>query len=291
MRRISLFLLLALLTTVTQLHLSQGRATKTIGSERLVSVQPLPQDGGEICLPTGAPETLMAAATVPAGPMSVLRQSAVRVPTASAPARPSDAVRSDVARRQPANTVRDPRNAFAGLFVDPVRNEVIMAEENNFSILVYDRMTNTPPQAALSEPKRMIFGENTFLEYACGVYVDPTTGDIYGINNDTLNWMTVFDRNARGNARPNRKLHTPHTTFGIVADEETQELLMTIQDDHAVVWFKKTAKDQEAPVGLLQGPKTQMADPHGIALDPKSGLIYVTNWGTFNERTYRGPPR
>jgi DNA-binding beta-propeller fold protein YncE len=161
-----------------------------------------------------------------------------------------------------------------------------MAEENNFSIMVYDRMENTPPRAAMSEPKRMIQGENTYLEYACGVYVDPATGDIYGINNDTLNWMTVFDRNAKGNAAPNRKLATPHTTFGIVGDEETQELLMTIQDDHAVVTFKKAAKDHDAPVRLLQGPKTQMADPHGIALDPKSGLIYVTNWGTLSDRRY-----
>ena len=196
----------------------------------------------------------------------------------------------DVAKRQPVSTLRDPRNAFSGLVVDPIRNEVIMAEENNFSILVYDRMENTPPRAAMSEPKRMIQGENTFLEYACGVYVDPATGDIYGINNDTLNWMTVFDRNAKGNVAPNRKLATPHTTFGIVADEETQELLMTIQDDHAVVTFKKTAKDQDAPVRLLQGPKTQMADPHGIALDPKTGLIYVTNWGTLRSAIVRACP-
>ena len=51
-----------------------------------------------------------------------------------------------------------------------------MAEENNFSLLVYDRTTNTPARAAISEPKRMIVGQNTFLEYACGVYVDPTSG-------------------------------------------------------------------------------------------------------------------
>jgi DNA-binding beta-propeller fold protein YncE len=306
-RTICLFVLLALIATVTQSQLSQGRVaqdgtrqtpqTKLIGRERLVSIQPLPEIGGEICLPVGEPEILMAAASSPARLRSVLQQSgtgaaaASTAPSTPAPPRPSDAVRSDVARRQPGSTLRDPRNAFAGLFVDPVRNEVIMAEENNFSILVYDRMTNTPARAALSEPKRTIMGENTFLEYACGVYVDPVSGDIYGINNDTLNWMTVFDRNAKGDARPNRKLRTPHTTFGIVADEETQELLMTIQDDHAVVWFKKSAKDQDSPTGLLQGPKTQMADPHGIALDPKADLIFVTNWGTFNERTYGGPPR
>jgi DNA-binding beta-propeller fold protein YncE len=213
-------------------------------------------------------------------------------PAASAgPPRPSNAVKADVAKRQPINTIRDPRNAFAGLFVDSSRNEVVIAEENNFSLLVYDRMENTPPRAALSEPKRTIQGENTFLEYACSVYVDPVTGDIYGINNDTLNWMTVFNRDAKGNVAPYRKLHTPHTTFGIVADEETQELLMTIQDDHAVSVFKKTAKDQDAPIRLLQGPKTLMADPHGIALDTKTGLIYVTNWGTVQDRKYDVPWR
>ena len=151
-------------------------------------------------------------------------------------------------------------------------------------------MTNTPSTAALSEPKRIINGEETYIEYACGVYVDPESGDIYGINNDTLTWMTVFDRNAKGNSRPTRKLSTPYSTFGIVADEETQELLITVQEDNAVIVFKKNAKEQDAPVRLLQGPKTQMADPHGIALDPKTGLIYVTNWGISYERRLDVPP-
>ena len=304
-RTIRLFVLIALLGTAAQLVLSQGshvvqdgtRQTKVIGSDRLVSVQPLPEINGEMCIPESAPESLMAAAIAPESLMALRQQptpsgsSAASAPP-STPPRPSDAVRSQVARRQPLSTLRDPRNSFAGLVVDPIRNEVVMAEENNFSVLVYDRTATTPPGAALTEPKRMIQGENTWLEYACGVYVDPANGDIYGINNDTLNWMTVFDRNAKGNATPNRKLATPHTTFGIVADEETQELLMTIQDDHAVVTFKKAAKDNDATVRVIQGPKTQMADPHGIALDPKTGLIYVTNWGTFNERKYEGvPPR
>src|SRR5207302_6975834 len=131
----------------------------------------------------------------------------------STPARPGDALKLEVAKRRPAGTVRDPRNAFASLFVDARRNEVIFAEENNFSVLVYDRLENTTSRAALSEPKRIIQGEKTYLEYACGVYVDPPTGDVYVINNDTLNWMTVWDRNAKGNVKPTRKLHTPMATF------------------------------------------------------------------------------
>ena len=313
-RTIRFLVPIAVLGIATQAILSRGsgaaetgangatRPIKIIGSERLVSVEPLPEAGGEICIPESVAspeliaslqqENLFSSAWEAASPLATsLRQQQSGSNGATSPPRPSDAVKTQVASRQPASTIKDPRSAFAGLAIDPIRNEVVIAEENNFSLLVYDRTENTPPRAASSQPRRVIQGEKTYLEYACSVYIDPETGNIYGINNDTLNWMTVFDRNAKGNASPSRKLHTPHTTFGVVADEENQELLMTVQDDHAVVTFKKNAKDQDAPVRLLQGPKTLMADPHGIALDPKTGLIYVTNWGTNQERRYDVPPR
>src|SRR5262245_22681139 len=293
-RTIRFCVLVAILGTVTQIVSSQenrfiqtaARQTKLIGSERLVSVEPLSEMDGEICIdPQTAGPTLMASLEAPKPFSSLMPYQA----TGSAPARPSDAVRQDVARRRPSTTIRDPRNTLAGLALDIGRNEVVFAEENNFSVLVYDRLTNTPPTAALSEPKRVIQGDNTFLEYACGVYVDPVTGDIYAINNDTLTWMTVFNRDAKGNVSPNRKLAIPFSSFAVVADEPNQELLMTVQDPDAVVTFKKSAKDQDAPVRLLQGPKTQMGDPHGLAIDPKSGLIYVTNWGIHNSRKMEAP--
>ena len=286
-RQLALTGLLVLLAGTSGLILLIGgpevtHPTRHFGAERLVAMEALPEMTGPMCelQPASASEELFA--SLMQSPAAAARPAAAE---GTAPPRPTDASRAEIAARRPLSTLRDPHNAFSGLVVDPIRNEVVMAEENNFSIMVYDRTENTPPSASMSEPKRMIQGENTYLEFACGVYVDPATGDIYGINNDTLNWMTVFDRNAKGNAAPTRKLATPHTTFALVADEETQEMFMTIQDDHAVVVFKKDAKEQEPPVRLIQGPKTLMADPHGIALDPKSGLIFVTNWGSNNERT------
>jgi DNA-binding beta-propeller fold protein YncE len=275
-------MLIALLGTATLAQDGIHR-TKLIGKDRLVSIQPLPDLDGPMCDNPGDANPKFVASLEPTAALASLRPPAAPAQQ-NAPARPGDAVRAEVAKRQPLSTIRDPRNTFAGLAVDPVRNEVIMAEENNFSIMVYDRMENTPPRAALSEPKRTIQGEKTYLEFACAVYVDPPTGDIYGINNDTLSWMTVFNRSAKGNVGPNRKLKTPGTTFGIVGDEEAQELLMTVQDSDAVVTFKKASSGQEPPVRLLQGAKTQMADPHGIALDSKTGLLYVTNWGTYKVR-------
>ena len=61
---------------------------------------------------------------------------------------------------------------------------------------------------------------------------------------------------------------------------------MTVQDDHAVSVFRKAAQDEESPVRLIQGPATQLADPHGIAVDSNAGLLYVTNWGTVADRFY-----
>src|SRR5689334_2290726 len=80
-----------------------------------------------------------------------------------APPRPSEAARAAVAKRQPINTIKDSRSVFSAIDVDPVRNELIAGDENNFNVRVYDRTTNTPPKAALSEPKRSIQGDHTFL--------------------------------------------------------------------------------------------------------------------------------
>lgn len=255
-----------------------ARETVYIGDDRLISWMPLPTESGETCwIPASASATL-----TPALPQQ--SQSPGSDGAAAAPWKPGDAKKAEVALRKPLYTVSDPHFAFAGIAVDPTRNEVVIADENISRLLVYDRYENTPPTASMSEPKRIIGGENSFLEYACSVYVDPATGDIYGVNNDTMNWLPVFGRDQEGDVVPKRKIQTPHTTFGIVADEAEQELFLTIQDDHAVVVYNKEAKDEDSPVRILQGGKTLMADPHGIALDTKKGEIYVSNWGTNNER-------
>src|SRR3989442_9589834 len=214
-RTIRLLVVMLLFGTVAQIVLSQARHAvqgaarqrNTFGSERFVSMEPLPPlEEGPMCPPDSEPESLMASLSTPPSVLAVMRQQSQSA---------SDSTKAAVAARKPIATLKDPRNAFSGLVIDPKRNEVVISEENNFSFLVYDRMTNTPSTAALSEPKRIINGDETYIEYACGVYVDPESGDIYGINNDTLTWMTVFDRNAKGNVRPTRKLSTPYSTFGI----------------------------------------------------------------------------
>lgn len=242
---------------------------KPTGNPRLVSGQPLPETDGEMCqwIPARAGTSLVAASKQ--GPVS---RDAV----------PTEAARDKAAKRQPVRVLHDPYADYSAVAVDPAHNEVVMTDENLFSIVTYDRLENTPPKATMSEPKRIIQGLKTEIEFQCSLYVDPANGDIYAVNNDTMDKMVIFSRKASGETAPDRILETPHTTYGIAADEKDQELMLTIQDDAAVVTFRKTAQGRDAPLRTLQGVRTRLADPHGITIDPKNDLVFVTNWGTFH---------
>jgi hypothetical protein len=174
---------------------------------------------------------------------------------------------ADAAFKKPVRMIRDRYAAFSSIAVDARNNEVVLTDENLFNVLVFDRLDNTPPAKA-TQPKRAIGGLKTRIEFQSGSYVDPKIGDIYAVNNDTVDTLVIFARGTKGDVRPARELHTPHGTFAIAVDEERQEMLLTVQHDSAVVTFPKSAKAEDAPIRLLQGEHTLLADPHGIAYTP-----------------------
>ena len=45
--------------------------------------------------------------------------------------------------------------------INAEENMLVVTDENLYQILEYDRRENTPPQARLTEPKRIISGPNT----------------------------------------------------------------------------------------------------------------------------------
>jgi len=289
---IRLFVLLALLGTATQLVLSRESGliqhgtpqTKSLGQERLVSVEPLPEMGGEMCepVPVSGPAnremTLMAAL-----------QQRQEAREASLAAR--RAATEDRSQLKPVRWIRDPYAAYSSVAVDPINNEVVLTDENLFQILVYDRTATTPRSARLTEPKRIIAGLNTKIEFQCGLYIDPKNGNIYAVNNDTVDTLVIFDRNAKGNVPPTRELYTPHGTFGIAVDEAAEEMFLTLQHDSAMVVFRKYAQKDESPLRLLQGDATGLADPHGIALDSKDGWVFISNHGSVSSRSPRPDAR
>lgn len=245
-------------------------ARRLAAGPRLVSYDRLPPDEGEACAYEPVSETLPPqASTMP------LRRALLQ-------ARVAQADSADMSQRQPVRMIRDPYAAYSAVAVDNAHNEVVLTDENLFNLWIYDRTAKTPANGS-TEPKRIIGGLNTKIEFQCGLYIDPANGDIYAVNNDTIDTLVVFSRKAVGDVAPDRELHTPHGTFGIAVDEAAKELFLTVQHDNAIVVFNKSAKGVEAPLRVVQGDHTGLADPHGMALDTKNNLLFVTNHGSTHE--------
>ncbi len=245
-----------------------GRQPVAIGNSRLVSIVPLPETDGQMCqwVPASADTTLVAA----------LRQEQLAARAAT------PASRDEVARREPLRVIRDSYPSFSGLAVDTQRDEVYAADENLLQILVYDRLDNTPETATMTEPRRVLGGPQTEIEFVCGLYFDQSEGEIYASHGDTGR-VLVFSRTQQGDVPPVRELRTPKSRV-ITVDEKNQELFVTSQHDSAVVVWRKQAAGRDAPIRLLQGDRTRLANPHGIVIDNQNDLIFVTNHGQKSDR-------
>jgi DNA-binding beta-propeller fold protein YncE len=247
-----------------------------INSPRLISVDRLPLDS-EDC------EYEPAATQLP----DMSENISLRGALLQRPGEPLSAA-ADIASRKPERMIRDPNAAFSAVAVDTAHNEVVMTDENLFNVVVYDRQTDTPP-TAVSDPARVIGGLNTKIEFQCGLYIDPVNGEIYAVNNDTVDSLVIFSRKAVGDVAPDRELHTPHGTFGIAVDEDAKELFLSVQHDNALVVYNKSAKGLEAPIRVVQGSHTGLADPHGMVLDAKNKLLFVANHGSYHEVSPAAP--
>jgi DNA-binding beta-propeller fold protein YncE len=60
-----------------------------------------------------------------------------------------------------------------------------------------------------------------------------------------------------------------------------------VQYPPEVAVFRKGASGNEKPLRSLQGESTRLSDVHGIAIDTKNKMLYVTNWGHVSD--YRIP--
>lgn len=243
---------------------SEAASRRPTGSPQLVSYEPMSAMGGAMCqwMPASAGTTLMASLVS-------------HTPPAADEDRP--AVNAD---RAPARVIRDTYPTYSAVAVDTNSDEVYLLDENLFGYRVFDRLDNTPPGASFTEPKRMVGGMETKLEFNCGLYVDPNTGDVYSVNNDTVDTMVVFPREAEGNVAPMRELHTPHRTWGIAVDEGAQELFLTVEHPPEVVVYRKMAEGDEQPIRTLVGNSTQLEDAHGIAIDTINQWMFVSNHGS-----------
>src|SRR6185436_974320 len=78
---------------------------------------------------------------------------------------------SESADRLPLRTVKDTYPTYSAVAVDLQSNEVYMQDENLFGYRVFNRTDNTPASAAMTEPKRIVQGLDTGMEFNCGLYI------------------------------------------------------------------------------------------------------------------------
>lgn len=185
----------------------------------------------------------------------------------------------------PVRMVVDPYPSFNGVVVDTPNDLVMMSDTNRKSLLVYDRMagslTTSSTRGEAANPRQTIMGPDTGVGFVAGVAMDPVHRELFTVNNDVEDRLVVFDYDARGNVKPKRLLYVPHQSWGIAFAPKRDVLALSVQTPNMFVVFKREAKKFDAPIRSVRGPKTQMADPHGIYFDETHNEVVVANHGNF----------
>jgi 6-phosphogluconolactonase (cycloisomerase 2 family) len=193
--------------------------------------------------------------------------------------------------RQPVRRIMDLDPIYSYVAVDAQSDEVFLQDINTWSIRVFNRLDNTPPGAVRSDPKRVISGEKTGIQFNTCIYIDPKNGDIYTVENDIGDSVVVFSRNAEGDVEPTRKLNVTHRAYALAVDEEKQELFVSVQYPPQVEVYRKTASGDDKPLRVISGESTRLSDAHGIAIDQKNKLLFVVNWGNVSDYRIAGSGR
>ena len=182
----------------------------------------------------------------------------------------------------PLRMVVDPYPSFNGVAVDTANDLVLMSDTNRKSLLLYGRTSGSASKEKEATPSRgQIMGPETGIGFIAGVAMDPDHRELFTVNNDVEDRLVVFGYDARGNVKPKRLLYVPHQSWGVSFNRRRGEIALSVQTPNMFVVFKRDAQKFDAPVRSVRGPKTAMADPHGIYVDDTHGEVFVANHGNF----------
>jgi len=184
----------------------------------------------------------------------------------------------------PVRMIADPYPAFNGIAVDAENGLVAMSDPNRKSLLLYDRAglsKKGASQGDVSVPLRQIVGPDTFLGMIAGVILDSQHQEIYTANNDIEDTVVVMPYGASGNAKPGRVFSVPHQSWGLSLSAKADQIAVTVEVQNTIVFYRRQVKGVEAPVRIIRGMGTGLADPHGIYWDESHNEIGVANHGNF----------
>ncbi|HTW87136.1 MAG TPA: hypothetical protein VMD75_03930 [Candidatus Binataceae bacterium] len=181
----------------------------------------------------------------------------------------------------PCQAISDPYPEFNGIAVDPVNNLVVMSDDNLKSLVIYDRRSFSTEPSLSTRPLGIIKGANTYVSAAAGVALDPLHHEIYSAENDIGDDVAAFPYTAKGNY-PARALAVPHGSYGVAISTKREELAISVQQNSQIVIYRLGAKGAQPPRREIRGPKTAMADPHGLAWDDRHDELLVANHGNWS---------
>ncbi|HLJ10906.1 MAG TPA: hypothetical protein VKU82_06940 [Planctomycetaceae bacterium] len=184
----------------------------------------------------------------------------------------------------PIRMIADPFPAFNGIAVDAANGLVAMSDPNRKSLLLYDRAGASKGGASpgdTSVPIRQIVGPDTFLGMIAGILLDPQHQEIYTANNDIEDTVVVMPYSASGNVKPARVFSVPHQAWGLALGDRADQIAVTVEVQNTIVFYRRQVKGVEAPMRIIRGQATGLADPHGIYWDESHSEIGVANHGNF----------
>ena len=182
----------------------------------------------------------------------------------------------------PLRYVIDPYPTFNGIALDTRANRVLMSDENRKSLLTYERSAGGTSSAATS-PMWQIIGPQTEVGFIAGVEFDPERREIYAVNNDVEDRVAVFDYDAHGNLKPKRHLYVPHQSWGISLNGSRQEMVISVQQLSLLAVYRRDANGMDAPLRIIKGSHTNLADPHGVRWDAAHHEIIAASHGNSTE--------
>ncbi len=180
----------------------------------------------------------------------------------------------------PIRAISDPYPSLHSVAVDATNNFVVMSDSNRGNLLFYPRTSGSLPPA-VTAPERQLRGPATGMMFIAGVALDPTHQEVFTVDNDIGDRMLVFPYGVEGNSKPRRVLFVPHGSWGLSLDPDRDEIAVSVEHINTVVVYRREASGAEAPLRVIHGPDTGLADPHGVAVDPRNHDIVVANHGNW----------
>jgi len=213
----------------------------------------------------------------------------------------------------PIRSIQGPKTQLVRphtLTVDEKNNEIIVADTSSRSLLVFDRDANGDVP-----PKRIIAGPKTGLLFIVGVAVDPVHDRIVAASASSVRGGTtglfIFNRTDNGDIPPQGVIAGPHTgivrPWQLAIDPSLGRVFVAAinNENHPPYALEMPRKDlppdtdlpspwktgepgfvgmwditdngDVPPRGIIKGPDSYLVHPAGVAINPKSGEVFVTD--------------